>query len=109
MTTHVYHAKHKDHKELAAKLQLEVDSILTTVKNKGEYSEFREREVIDIHDISDKPLMTELIDHRIHEIATRHQRPSKVLKQTEHVLKHTEKVGKNIHKVVNYLFKPFEL
>ncbi len=101
MTTH-HHSKHKDHKELSLKLQFEVDSILTNVNEKGLFSEFRDREIIDIHDISDKPIISELIDQRIHHIDSRRHQPSRVLKQTEHV-------SKKVNTMVNYLFKPFEL
>ncbi len=104
-----YHKQNLHIHELSKKLQNEINSILEKVDDSHLYAEFHDRELVEISDGVHHNKSREALDERInHNIARRSHRHS-----VSHVKKHSS--HKNIdhtsklNKLINFLFKPFEI
>ncbi len=94
----------KHPKEIAARLQLEIDLILNKVDDLKMYAEFREEEMIDIQDGSNHQVFREVLDERIHYNMNRRAQQKPLIEKTVYQSVHQTKKAK---KFLDYLFKPF--
>jgi hypothetical protein len=103
MHSHNHNSKHIDHKDLAKRLQNEVEQILTNVDNKMLYAEFREDEVFTIQKGESQEVIHNTLDERI--FMQRQPRET-----TLHMIdRHTTKAARKVNawaRLMHYLFKP---
>ncbi len=102
---------HTFSKELASRLQFEVDSILQNIDDEALYSEFKSAEIIDARNDQGDEMVYQTIDDRIEaRLANRKgdMRQQKLV-EWQKKLPSRSKVYQNAHKTFSFLFKRFEL
>ena len=108
MSLHTHTTTQHPHiKELAVKLQKEVDLILTNVDEKKLYAEFRDEEMIDLKSGGEENIVRSTLDERIQQRITLRPKASDfsiTAKSSAHVVKNVKKASS----LVTLLFKKFE-
>jgi hypothetical protein len=105
MHNHEHKSKHKDHKELAQKLQSEVDVILAKISDKMLFAEFREDEVFTIQNgEKQEEVVRNTLDERIL-IRRTPQRESAFVMIDRQTTQAAEKISA-FGRLFQYLFKP---
>ena len=95
---------HKHPHEIAARLQREIDMILTNVDDSRMFAEFREEEIMDIQDGSNHQIFREVIDERIQFNMNRRESHKPLIEKTVHT---SIRQTNNVKRLLDYLFRPF--
>ncbi len=101
------HSKYINHKELAKKLQSEIDGILTNVADdKKLYAEFREHEIFDIQNGDAHEIVRHTLDERIMlgRTSSRAAAMDRIERTSTSAVNKITAAGRLFH----YLFKPLE-
>ncbi len=94
--------------ELTARLQKEVDNILSNLNDAHLYSEFKDDELVDVTGDIYEQRMREALEERInHNISRRSHRAHLLHKTVNSTVNKTYRARKKVHGFFDFLFKPF--